>query len=108
GTVDLGRDPCVMGDYACRSAMGILWSQHPEQPGGRQVFNTDVADPLVTRLTAQAEVDDPVGEPIRAELVQRLLAPGVTRHEVREGLVGVLFEPAGPGPHPTVVVLNGS
>jgi len=33
----------------------------------------------------------------------------VTRREIREqGLVGTLFTPAGPGPHPVVVVLNGS
>ena len=38
---------------------------------------------------------------LEGTLVQRLAAEGVTRREVREeGLVGTLFLPAGPGPHP--------
>src|SRR5690606_15584764 len=36
-------------------------------------------------------------------------APGVTRQEVRtEGLVGTIFHPAGDGPHPAIMILNGS
>jgi dienelactone hydrolase len=42
-------------------------------------------------------------------LIQRLMAPGVQRRDIRvDGCVGTLFLPAMPGPHPVVLVLNGS
>lgn len=83
--------------------MGLIWSQEPET-ASRNMFNTPVSEPLVTRITVRA--DD---VQLDGELVQRLAAEGVTRREVREdGLVGVLYMPPGPGPHPAVMILNGS
>ncbi len=105
GVVDLSRDAPVGGDYAEVSAMGLLWSQHPAGGTSQELFADDVMQPLWTALTA--ETAD--GARAEAELLQRFAAPGVTRREIREdGLVGTLFTPAGPGPHPGVVVLNGS
>ncbi|AMP00230.1 dienelactone hydrolase family protein [Collimonas arenae] len=104
GEVDLTLAEAVDGDYSGVSAMGLLWSQTPQQPGRREVFHADVQEPLVTTLTAKA------GEhSADAELVQRLCVSGVTRRPLREqGLVGTLFLPAGDGPHPAVMILNGS
>ncbi|MBF9233501.1 acyl-CoA thioesterase/BAAT N-terminal domain-containing protein [Microvirga alba] len=105
GVIDLTRDAPVGGDYAEVSAMGLLWSQHPVGSTSQELFADDVMQPLSTTLTA--ETAD--GIRAEAELFQRFAAPGVTRREIREdGLVGTLFTPAGPGPHPIVVVLNGS
>lgn len=105
GVVDLSRDAPVGGDYAEVSAMGLLWSQHPAGGTSQELFADDIMQPLWTALTA--ETAD--GARAEAELLQRFAAPGVTRREIREdGLVGTLFTPAGPGPHPGVVVLNGS
>lgn len=105
GVVDLSRDAPVGGDYAEISAMGLLWSQHPAGGTSQELFADDIMQPLWTALTA--ETAD--GTRAEAELLQRFAAPGVTRREIREdGLVGTLFTPAGPGPHPVVVVLNGS
>ena len=105
GVVDLTRDAPVGGDYAEVSAMGLLWSQHPAGGTSQELFADDVMQPLVTTLAA--ETAD--GARTAAELLQRFAAPDVTRREIREeGLVGTLFTPAGPGPHPVVVVLNGS
>jgi dienelactone hydrolase len=105
GVVNLSRDAPVGGDYAEVSAMGLLWSQHPAGGTSQELFADDVMQPLWTALTA--ETAD--GARAEAELLQRFAAPGVTRREIREdGLVGTLFTPAGPGPHPVVVVLNGS
>lgn len=105
GVVDLSRDAPVGGDYAEISAMGLLWSQHPAGGTSQELFADDVMQPLWTALTA--ETAD--GARAEAELLQRFAAPGVSRREIREdGLVGTLFTPAGPGPHPVVVVLNGS
>ncbi|MFX6226127.1 acyl-CoA thioesterase/BAAT N-terminal domain-containing protein, partial [Acinetobacter baumannii] len=77
GTVDLTRDAPVSGDYTGLSAMGLIWSQRPEDGKAREVFPQPVTAPLTTSLTATAN-----GESIHASFVQRLAAPGVTRHEV--------------------------
>ncbi|MCA1325544.1 acyl-CoA thioester hydrolase/BAAT C-terminal domain-containing protein [Herbaspirillum sp. alder98] len=100
GEVDLSTQAPLEGDYQGVDPMGLLWSQTPVQAGRRDNFNADVSAPLATRITAGSA---------SAELVQRLAAPGVVRREVREeGLVGTLFLPATPGPHPAVMIVNGS
>lgn len=105
GVVDLTRDAPVGGDYAEVSAMGLLWGQHPAGRASPELFADDVMRPLLTTLTAETAE----GMGAKAELSQHFAAPGVTRREIREeGLVGTLFTPAGAGPHPVVVVLNGS
>ncbi|CAH1658239.1 MULTISPECIES: acyl-CoA thioester hydrolase/BAAT C-terminal domain-containing protein [unclassified Chelatococcus] len=104
GTVDLSRDAPAGGDYAEVSAMGLLWAQYPATTS-QDMFVDDVMEPLVTELTAVTSDD----QRLSAKLVQRFAGAGVARREIRdEGLVGTLFTPAGPGPHPVVVVLNGS
>ncbi len=104
GVLDLTRDAPVSGTYDGVAAMGLIWSQAPDVEGDRDHLPADARDDVVTELTA--EVD---GVQRTATLRQRLAAPGVTRREVRErGLVGTLYTPAGPGPHPAVVILNGS
>ncbi len=105
GVVDLSRDAPVGGDYAEVSAMGLIWSQHPLDGASPELFPDDVMEPLQTTLTAETVH----GASARARLYQSFAAPGVDRREVRaDGLVGTLFTPDGPGPHPVVVVLNGS
>jgi dienelactone hydrolase len=111
GMIDLQRDaPLSDGSsYAGVSAMGLIWSQAPETQGApREVFAAEPAAALTTEIQLQ-RAD---GGTQQGQLVQRLAAEGVTRREVREnrerGLVGTLFLPAGPGPHPAVLVLNGS
>lgn len=104
GVVDTARDAPVSGSYSGASGMGLVWSQAPVGSKSRELFNQPVAEPLVTEITASAG-----GAQARATLVQRLAANGVTRRELREdGLVGTLYLPPGPGPHPAVMVLNGS
>ncbi|MGN6141769.1 MAG: CMD domain protein [Ralstonia sp.] len=111
GTVDLTRDAPVSGDYTGVSAMGLIWSQRPDDGKARDVFPLSATEPLTTTLTATAN-----GDSVHASFLQRLAAPGVTRHDVRapdneEGLVGTLYLPdpyAHPGPRPAVLILNGS
>lgn len=113
GTVDLTRDAPVAGSYEGVSAMGLLWSQVPQDGRApREVFAVEPSDALHTTVSLErpgGQGSEPV---LTAELTQWLAAPGVTRREVREGgLVGTLFTPApradGLSP-PVVVVLNGS
>ncbi|QUP53529.1 acyltransferase [Ralstonia syzygii] len=107
GSVDLSRDAPVSGDYTGVDPMGLVWSQRPEDGKAREVFPRSATEPLTTMLTATAQ-----GESVHANCVQRLAAPGVTHHDVRDdGLVGTLYLPnpyAHPGPRPAVLVLNGS
>ncbi|WP_034292832.1 acyl-CoA thioester hydrolase/BAAT C-terminal domain-containing protein [Herbaspirillum sp. RV1423] len=104
GHVDLTLAPAVEGGYRGISAMGLLWSQRPEEDGKRELFHADVQQPLTTTLQVSAVSGD-----AEAELTQRLCAAGVTRREVRDnGLVGTLFLPPGEGPFPAVMILNGS
>lgn len=104
GTVDLSRDAPQSGSYAGADGMGLIWSQSPVDSSSRELFNQPVAEPLVTQLMART-----AGAQAQAAFTQQLAGPGVTRREVREeGLVGTLYLPAGPGPHPAVLILNGS
>ena len=119
GHVDVSLAPAVDGSYTGISAMGLLWSQIPEQEGKRELFHADVQRPLMTTLHASAVSADS-GDAVQTVLVQRLCADGVSRHEVREqGLVGTLFLPpadsgvasgsgAGTSSFPAVMILNGS
>ncbi|WP_438390605.1 acyl-CoA thioesterase/BAAT N-terminal domain-containing protein [Caballeronia sp. DA-9] len=106
GVVDVSRDAPVQGDYSDVSPMGLIWSQTPVETGKREVFPADVSEALTTHI----EVFDADGQRVTAGvLTQRLMAPGVQRREMRvDGCIGTLFVPATQGPHPVVLVLNGS
>lgn len=106
GRVDLTRDAPLGGDYAGVSDMGLIWSQTCPTGGARDhvQFNARPDQPLVTDLTASSD-----GAQARAQMIQRLMAPGVTREAINDGgVVGVLYRPAGDQPVPAVMFLNGS
>lgn len=108
GTVDLLRDaPLPGGAYEGVAPMGLVWAQAPAMPGAsREVFAAEPAAPLHTVLEATRADGTPLPP---AAFVQRLAADGVTREDVSDDTMSaVLFRPAGQGPHPVVVVLNGS
>ncbi len=123
GAVDLDDSPPVSGDFRVADAMGLFWAQQRETSVGGSSEPKDVAVPIVTELRAWREpgtgiLDAPasplaegsaVHDTASARIEQRVLAPGVVRSDVREdGLVATLFRPAGAGPFPTMIVLNGS
>lgn len=101
GSIDLERDAPLRGDYAGVAAMGLVWAQ----TGQGELFPADLSRPLETTITAHVG-----GEPIASGgFSQILMAEGVTRHPLAEdGLVGTLFLPAGEGPYPAIMILNGS
>ncbi|MBO9626933.1 MAG: acyl-CoA thioesterase/BAAT N-terminal domain-containing protein, partial [Microbacterium sp.] len=116
GRIDLDASPPVSGDYRTADAMGLFWSQRPEQGTTGVPHPADATRPLRTTLVARTEpgtghLDAPpaVVDETSTDIVQRLLVSGVTRTEIRDhGLVGTLFRPALDGPLPTVIVMNGS
>lgn len=104
GRVDLSRDAPLNGSYSGVAPMGLIWSQAPLDPKNRDAFNPPTGAPLLTQLSVRAD-----GHELHADLIQRLVSEGVTRRDVRENdLVGTLYLPPGPGPHPAVMILNGS
>ncbi|VVD80817.1 acyl-CoA thioesterase/bile acid-CoA:amino acid N-acyltransferase family protein [Pandoraea anhela] len=58
GVVDVSRDAPVSGSYRGVSAMGLIWSQVPEDGKSRDVFPQPVLAPLVTTVVAQVVDED--------------------------------------------------
>jgi dienelactone hydrolase len=105
GLVDLGRDAPESGDWDVPDPMALVWSMRRVQ-APTDADRTDEVDDL--SIEVRAESGDGHAQ-ARATLRQRYVVDGVTRQEVREdGLVGTVFRPAGAGPHPAIIVLNGS
>lgn len=104
GRVDLAQAAPTSGSYQGRCASGLLWSLALES-GVEAPRGDEAIEARMIELSARGAD----GTQTAASLVQHIVAEGVTRQEVRaEGLVGTLFKPAGSGPLPVVVVLNGS
>ncbi len=102
GHVDVGAATPLVGTWDAPSPMAVVWSMHPDPAGNGGAIGP--VDPLTVRLTATSADAEAHGS-----FEQYFLAPDVTRSEIREaGMVGTLFTPSGPGPHPVVVVLAGS
>jgi len=107
GSLDLGRDSPVSGDYAEPDAMGLVWSMQCQDPP-RAVFPPDRTDALTVHITASDGRHE-----AHATLVQEFLAEGVRHQAVRAraggmSLSGELYTPPGPGPHPAIIYMNGS
>ena len=105
GAVDLAHADAGTGSsYSGTAPSGLIWSL--ALAGGSEGIRGDEAIDART-IVLRATGHD--GSQACAELIQRVVDDGVTRTEVRdEGLVGTVFRPASSGPHPVVIVLNGS
>jgi dienelactone hydrolase len=113
GELDPAVRPSFQGSYTGVDAMGLFWSMQPElepsgndRPGGVVPF----ARPTSGSFRVRIELTRESGQMAASGETERLItAPGVRVTEVREaGLTGRLYEPAGAGRHPAVVVLPGS
>lgn len=105
GTVDLDRQAPAAGDWDSADAMALVWAmkrtQAPVEPE-----RTDEVDTLAIAIDAESADGQASAH---ATMVQRYVVDGVTRQKIGEaGLVGTVFRPAGAGPHPVIIVLNGS
>lgn len=110
GTVDLGTEAPIFGDYLVPDAEGLIWSLRQDPASPVPQFNsrfilTPGHVPYGVELKALHR-DEVLAT---ARLTRVPLADDVTRSEVRDdGLVGTLFLPPGDGPHPVIVVVPGS
>jgi dienelactone hydrolase len=102
--VDVTRQAPVSGTYEGVASMGLFWSMDRLPGEARPVPPGAIMLPVPIRL--EAEGTD--GRRAEVTIVRRIAGPGVTRHVIRaDGLVGTLFLPPGPGPHPAVMVVSG-
>jgi dienelactone hydrolase len=106
GQVAITRQAPVSGTYEGVAPMGLFWSMSMVPGEVRPVPTGAVMLPVPIRLEAEAERVN--GRRAEITLVRRIAGPGVTRHVIRtDGIVGTLFLPPGPGPHPAVMVVSG-
>jgi dienelactone hydrolase len=105
GSVDLHRDAPLPGSsYAGVDPMGLIWSMRPAGlPDLRAVRDRLAPQQLV--LTAETSGTSPAS----AEVTRLFVPDGLTRTEVTdEGLVGVVYRPAGNQVLPGVLMLGGA
>jgi dienelactone hydrolase len=104
GEALLSTTPALAGSYRGSSAMGLFWSmeRQEDETGSPSV-------PLTGAFAVTITAGSHDGTRAETTLDRRLASEGVTSRSVREdGVVGTLFTPASPGPHPAVIVLAGS
>ncbi len=105
GRLDLTRDAPFSGDYHGVDGEGLLWSQQQVEVGPSKALGAEAVAPSTTEIDVRGDA----GSRARVSLTRHFVATGVTRRDVVEdGIVGSLYTPAGPGPFPAVVYLNGS
>ncbi|HZO73243.1 MAG TPA: acyl-CoA thioesterase/bile acid-CoA:amino acid N-acyltransferase family protein [Ktedonobacteraceae bacterium] len=105
GEIDLTTQQPVAGSYHKVDPMGLFWSMQPVEKKQPIFLLTGDAKPVAMELIAEVE-----GVAVAAARLKRLFAAeDVVRVQVREqGLVGVLYHPAGSGPSPAIIILSGS
>lgn len=104
GRLNLATDAPLVGDWQSPDPMAPIWSLRQVT-----VSRIELAEERLEPRHIQLTLVDAVGQSASETLTQRYLAPGVQRTRVQDnGLSGTLFTPVGPGPHPLVIVLNGS
>lgn len=108
GAVDLNRQTPLSGSYRGGDGMGLFWGMRPDdEPKGadHQFFAiADYSRPVGTVLDVVAG-----GRVLASASVERRFASFRVRAiPVRQGLVGVLYEPGDGAPHPGVLVIGGS
>jgi len=104
GSVDLDVQAPQHGDWNAADAMATVWSMQRQSPP-TDPARSEETEALTIRLSAQNDQ----GQEAHAHIIQRFIVNGVTRREISDaGLVGTLFTPASSGPHPAIIVMNGS
>ena len=107
GEVDVARSAPVRGDYGGVDAMGLFWSVRREGPPAEAERRVKATLPEPEQWTVSASVDGTIVA--STAIVRRAVASDITMTAIHEhGIVGVFYQPAGTGRHPTVLVLSGS
>lgn len=103
GGLDLDIHPPLAGDWDAPDAMNAVTAMRRISPP-REGAQAETTDPLHIDLRLQTATAC-----LRAGLVQRFALPEVRCEALRNTpFSGALYHPPGAGPHPAVVVFNGS
>lgn len=106
GVVDLSCHAPTAGSYQGIDAMGLFWSRAPVAGSSEPHSSGLSRDPSTVTLAAMTEDGKTA---VTQYIKMTFTSADVLSREVHErGLVGRMFEPAKPGPHPTVLVVGGS
>jgi dienelactone hydrolase len=120
GTVDVARNASIDGTYLGVDKSGLFWSMLPaglrDLPAYLKRIEQDRSIGLLPVFKDLRPIDYEIlvfvgGEQVTGASYRMLqVAPGVSFEDVHEepGVRGVYFEPAGPGPHPGVIIVPGS
>lgn len=102
GTLSLTQQAPITGTYERVDPRGLLWSMRaPDGPA-----KSFTVDELYTVHVTVQRNDTTVAS---TTIKRRFISTGVDEHPVDEdGLIGVIFEPPGSGPHPAVLALHGT
>lgn len=104
GVITLARDAPVSGDWTEADPMACVWAMRNIRKAAIPEKSAEADD-----LAVQITVTDAAGKFQTGAFAQRFIAPGVTVKAIdHPELVGTVYYPAGPGPHPVVFGLNGS
>ncbi len=102
GAVDLST-AMPMDGYRWPDALGMVWSMRADSAS--PAYPPSSPEPISIEWRAE----DASGNSAQTTMVQHFIAEGVSRRKVAEdGVHGELFMPAGAGPHPVVIYMNGS
>ncbi|MGH8426899.1 MAG: acyl-CoA thioester hydrolase/BAAT C-terminal domain-containing protein [Gammaproteobacteria bacterium] len=111
GIVDVAHAAPRYGSYSGVHAMGLVWAMVPESAANPQnVLWIPKSNPKSHsyRIELQALSD---GRVLASRTLERYAWRASNVKETRvntNGLVGMLFRPRSPGPHPAIIVLGGS
>ncbi|MVW70180.1 acyl-CoA thioesterase/bile acid-CoA:amino acid N-acyltransferase family protein [Bordetella sp. 15P40C-2] len=104
GIVDLDIQAPQQGDWDTPDAMATVWAMRCQSLPTELELSEET-----NALTIQLSASNDRGEKAQTQFIQRFIVDGVTRREIAEAqIVGTLFTPATPGPHPAIIVMNGS
>src|SRR5699024_8759428 len=107
GIVDVTQQAPRYGSYAGVHAMGLFWSMQPQK---RAYPKATMWYPAGTSYTIRIIDAVANGKTVASTMLTRhFAAPGVKARTVHaDGLAGILYTPASPGPHPAIIVMGGS
>ncbi|MBO1113246.1 acyl-CoA thioesterase/bile acid-CoA:amino acid N-acyltransferase family protein [Bordetella petrii] len=102
GVLDLDAHAPIGGDWSAADAMAAVWSMRRETPPDAPELGDETAPLEISVEVACGTLR------LQGAFVQRYEGAGVRRTELAGEVVGTLYTPATPGPHPAIMVFNGS
>ena len=105
GVIDLSQVVPLCQSYLDPDPMAIYWMMTPQEGSDKRFWPLKVTNGLDCKYEVISETDDVIA---KETIFKDYMGEGVQRIEVKDGnIIGTLFLPPGPGPHPCVIKLYG-